>query len=149
MKKAPDFSLPDQHGKLHMLSQYKGKKVLLYFYPKDDTPGCTTEACSVQENLAQLQTHNVVVLGVSADDAASHSAFAKKFNLTFPLLADTNKEAITAYGVWGEKKMYGKSYMGIRRESFLVDEQGNIKKHFPNVKPKTHVADVLAELAAA
>lgn len=143
MKQAPTFSLPDQNGIVHSLSQYKGKKVLLYFYPKDDTPGCTVEACSFRDNLARLQSHGIVVLGVSADSTESHKKFEEKHQLNFPLLADTEKEVVQAYGVLQEKSMFGKTFMGIHRDSFLIDEEGNIIKHFKKVKPAQHVQEVL------
>ena len=146
MNKAPDFTLLDQDGNEHSLSDYAGKKVLLYFYPKDDTPGCTTEACNFRDRLNELKDKGVQVLGVSKDSVASHKKFAEKFRLNFPLLADEETSVIKAYGVWKQKSMFGKTYMGIQRDSFLIDENGNIVKHYTKVKPTTHVDDVVADL---
>jgi len=144
--KAPDFTLIDQDGKTHSLSQYQGKKVLLYFYPKDDTPGCTTEACSFRDRLNELKKHGVQVLGVSADSEKSHKKFAEKFQLNFPLLADVDKKVIEDYGVWKQKSMFGKKYMGIQRDSFLIDEKGVIVNHYQKVKPTQHVDEVMSDL---
>ena len=146
--KAPTFSLPDQDGNTHSLTDYAGKKVLLYFYPKDDTPGCTTEACNFRDRLNELKDHGVQVLGVSKDSVASHKKFAEKFHLNFPLLADEDGTVVEAYGVWKEKSMFGKTYMGISRKSFLIDEEGNIVKHYENVKPEEHVEEVLTDISA-
>ncbi|OIO18790.1 MAG: thioredoxin-dependent thiol peroxidase [Candidatus Magasanikbacteria bacterium CG_4_9_14_0_2_um_filter_41_10] len=146
--KAPTFSLPDQDGNTHSLTDYAGKKVLLYFYPKDDTPGCTTEACNFRDRLNELKDHGVQVLGVSKDSVASHKKFAEKFHLNFPLLADEDGTVVEAYGVWKEKSMFGKTYMGISRKSFLIDEEGNIVKHYENVKPEEHVEEVLTDILA-
>jgi len=143
---APKFTLEDQNGEVHALSDYKGKKVLLYFYPKDDTPGCTKEACSFRDRLSELKELGVSVLGISADDAASHKKFVEKFNLNFPLLADTEKEVCNAYGVWREKLMFGKKFFGIKRESFLIDEVGEIVKHYEKVKPEKHVEEIIDDL---
>lgn len=145
-KKAPQFSLFDQDGKKQSLQDYLGKKVLLYFYPKDDTPGCTIEACSFRDRLNELKKYNIQVLGVSVDDVKSHKKFAEKFALNFPLLADTEKEVVNKYGVWGEKSMFGKKYMGIQRDSFLIDEKGIVLKHYEKVKPADHVDQVLADI---
>ena len=145
-KKAPAFTLLDQDEKKQSLSDYKGKKVLLYFYPKDDTPGCTTEACSFRDRLNELKKYKVQVLGVSCDSAKSHKKFADKFDLNFPLLADTEKEVVNKYGVWVEKSMYGRKYMGIQRDSFLIDENGKIVKHYEKVKPAEHVDEVIKNL---
>ncbi len=144
-QKAPDFTLLDQEGQEHSLSDYLGKKVLLYFYPKDDTPGCTTEACSFRDRLNELKKHNVQVLGVSVDDVKSHKKFAEKFGLNFPLLADTEKKVVNDYGVWGQKSMFGKKYMGIQRDSFLIDEKGVVIKHYEKVKPAEHVDEVIKD----
>ncbi len=144
-KKAPDFRLQDQDGKWHDLADYKGRKVLLYFYPKDMTSGCTVEACSFRDNLGSLEKMGVVVLGVSADDVKSHGKFAEKEKLNFPLLADVDKKTIEAYGVWVGKSMYGKKYMGIQRDSFLIDEKGVVVKHYKKVKPEEHVAEVMRD----
>jgi len=122
--------------------------VLLYFYPKDDTPGCTTEACNFRDRLNELKDHGVQVLGVSKDTIASHKKFSEKFDLNFPLLSDENGTLVKAYGVWKEKSMYGKTYMGISRESFLIDEEGNLVKHYEKVKPEEHVEEVLRDVEA-
>ena len=139
---APPFSLSDQDEKLHTLEDYKGKKVLLYFYPKDDTPGCTTEACSFRDNYQALQESGLVVLGVSKDTVKSHKKFVTKYELPFPLLADVDGVVCEAYGVWRKKKFMGREYMGIERMSFLIDEKGNIAKVYESVKPKEHVGEV-------
>lgn len=130
MPKPPTFSLTDQEGKLHTLKQYKGQYVLLYFYPKDDTPGCTTEAQCFRDRMHEFKAQGVQVLGVSIDDEKSHKKFATKYNLNFPLLADVNKELVNALGVWVEKSMYGKKYMGTQRDSFLIGPDGKIIKHY-------------------
>jgi len=145
--KAPTFSLPDQNGKTHSLKDYAGKKVLLYFYPKDDTPGCTTEACNFRDRLNDLKGHGVQVLGVSKDTVESHKKFVEKFHLNFPLLSDEDLTVIKAYDVWKERSMYGKKFMGVSRESFLIDEDGNIVKHYEKVKPAAHVEEVLEDVA--
>lgn len=143
---APDFTLPDQFGATHSLAEYAGNYILLYFYPKDDTEGCTIEACSFRDRLNELKEKNVQVLGVSADDTASHKKFVEKYQLNFPLLADTDKKIIESYGVWREKENFGKKYMGIVRESFLISPEGIIIKHYENVKPETHVDDVINDI---
>lgn len=148
MKSFPDFILPDQNGQFHSLADYRGKKVLLYFYPKDDTPGCTVEACSFRDRLNELKAHGVQVLGVSVDDMMSHKKFAEKYQLNFPLLADVDKKVVHAYGVWGERSFMGKKYMGIQRDSFLIDENGVVVKHYENVKPSTHVDEVVADVTS-
>lgn len=140
--KAPTFSLPDQDGKIHSLSDYAGKKVLLYFYPKDDTPGCTTEACEFRDGYEEFQKMGLVVLGVSKDSIKSHKKFAEKFSLPFPLLSDESGEVIRAYGSWGKKKFMGREYEGILRNSFLIDEKGAIAKVYESVKPKEHAEEV-------
>ncbi len=144
--KAPNFTLIDQHGTMHTLAEYTGMYVLLYFYPKDDTPGCTTEACSFRDRLNELKAKNVQVLGVSVDDEQSHKKFAEKYQLNFPLLADTDKKVVTAYNVWKEKTLAGKTFMGIMRESFLINPEGNIIKHYENVKPETHVEEIIEDI---
>ena len=144
-KKAPSFSLPDQDGAIHTLKQYEGKKVLLYFYPKDDTPGCTTEACNFRDGYKEFQEMGLVVLGVSADGLKSHKKFAEKFKLPFPLLSDETKEVCEAYDVWQKKKFMGREYMGILRMSFLIDEKGNIIKIYNDVKVKEHAEEVKAD----
>jgi peroxiredoxin Q/BCP len=144
--RAPDFTLRDQDGKEHMLSQYRGKWVLLYFYPKDDTPGCTIEACTIRDQFKDFADIGAVVLGVSTDTVASHKKFADKYGLPFTLLADEYKEVVGRYGVFGEKKFMGKTYMGTRRTSFLIDPKGNIAKVYEKVKPEIHAEEVIAEL---
>ena len=143
---APQFSLPDQMNSQHSLSQYLGQWVVLYFYPKDDTTGCTKEACSLQDTLAVLRQKNVVVLGVSQDSVESHKKFAEKYHLTFPLLSDTNKEAITAYHAWGVKKFAGREYTGILRQTFLIDPTGDIVKEYKNVNPTIHAEQIVTDL---
>lgn len=144
---APDFSLVDQTGETHTLHQYHGHWVLLYFYPKDDTPGCTTEACSIRDSLPKFTTNHIVVLGVSKDSVASHARFAQKYGLPFTLLADEAGAACETYGVWGGKSFMGKKFLGIHRTSFLIDPAGKIAKIYENVKPAKHVAEVLADIA--
>ena len=143
---APDFTLLDQHGQSHILSSYTGKRVLLYFYPKDATPGCTQEACSFRDNFTALTEKNVVVLGISCDSVDSHKKFAEKQELPFPLLSDNEKVVVKLYDVWKEKSMFGKKYMGIQRDSFLIDENGIIIQHYIKVKPAEHVAQILKDL---
>ena len=142
----PEFSLQDQDGSTHTLKQYRGKKVLIYFYPKDDTPGCTTEACSFRDNYVALSESGLVVLGVSKDAPKSHKKFAEKYEITFPLLADTDGVMCEAYGVWRKKKFMGREYMGIERMSFLIDEKGNLAKIYESVKPKDHVSEVADDI---
>ena len=144
--KAPAFSLSDQNGKTVKLSDFKGKSVVLYFYPKDDTPGCTTEACTYRDEHSAFLKKGAVVLGISPDDATSHTKFIKKFSLPFPLLADVGHKVAEVYGVWVEKSMYGKKYMGVERSTFVVDGAGKLKAVFRKVKPAEHVAEVLAAL---
>lgn len=145
--KAPAFTAQDDAGKTHKLSDYKGKNVVLYFYPKDDTSGCTKEACGFRDNMGVIQKQGAVVLGVSRDDAKSHQKFKEKFELNFPLLVDEG--AITdAYGTWVEKNMYGRKYMGIQRATFLIGPDGKIRKAWPKVHPEGHAAEVLAALKA-
>lgn len=146
--KAKTFSLLDQDGNKHSLKDYAGKYVLLYFYPKDMTPGCTTEAQCFRDTLNDLKKAGVQVLGVSADSVASHKKFADAHGLNFPLLSDPDKKVIEAYGVWKHKSMYGKTFLGISRESFLIDPKGTIVKHYAKVKPKEHAAEVLADVKA-
>lgn len=140
---APDFTAADQDGNTVSLNQFKGKKVVLYFYPKDDTPGCTAEACDFRDNYQGLIAKGIVVLGVSVDDEKSHQKFATKHSLPFTLIADTDKKIVEAYGVWGEKNMYGKKYMGTNRKTFLVDEEGNISHIITKVDTKNSTAQVL------
>jgi len=141
--KAPAFSTTDQDGKPVKLSDYKGKKVVLYFYPKDDTPGCTKEACNFRDAWPKLRKKKVEVLGVSVDDAKSHRKFIDKFSLPFTLLADTDRKIVNDYGVWGEKSMYGRKYMGTNRVTYLIDEKGKIAAVWPKVKVDDHVDEVL------
>ncbi|MBC5730951.1 peroxiredoxin [Pseudoflavonifractor sp. DSM 107456] len=143
---APDFTLPDQDGNLVTLSQFRGKKVALYFYPRDNTPGCTRQACAFGEAWSAFQDHNTVVLGISKDSTASHAKFAQKYALPFPILSDPELIAIQAYDVWKEKKLYGKISMGVVRSSYLIDENGVILDAREKVKPDTNAADLLARL---
>lgn len=144
--KAPAFSLPTGDGKTLALKDLKGRKVVLYFYPKDNTPGCTKEACSFQENFSALKNKKAIVLGVSADSASSHAKFATKYSLSFLLLSDEKKEVQKTYGVWKEKSMYGRKYMGIERTTFIIDEDGRIAQIFSKVKVDGHAEEVLAAL---
>ncbi len=144
--KAPDFSLKSDEDNTISLSRMKGKKVVLYFYPKDDTPGCTKEACSFRDGFSVIQKKGAIVLGVSTDSVESHKKFKEKFNLNFPLLSDADKKVVNAYGVWKEKALYGRKYMGIERTTFVIDENGKIKRVFPKVKVDGHYDEVLAEL---
>ncbi|MFZ9349012.1 MAG: thioredoxin-dependent thiol peroxidase [Arenimonas sp.] len=141
---APQFALPDQTGTVQNAKSLKGKRYLVYFYPKDSTPGCTVQACGIQSDLSRFNKLGIPVFGVSMDSVASHRKFADKFKLTFPLLADTERSLIEAFGVWVEKSMYGKQYMGISRSSFLVGANGKIEQVWEKVNTKTHAADVLA-----
>ncbi len=143
---APEFSLQDSTGKEHSLSKYKGKKVILYFYPRDDTPGCTQEACDFRNSREIVIKKKVVVLGISADSIESHAKFVKKFSLPFTLLSDPEKKVIQKYQAWGEKSMYGRKYMGIFRTTYVIDEHGKIMKTFANVKVSGHVQEVLSLL---
>ena len=144
--KAPDFTLPDQNGVLHSLEEYRGKKVVLYFYPKDNTPGCTKQACGFAELYPQFTEKGAVVIGVSKDSVASHKKFEEKYGLPFTLLSDTELSCINAYGVWQEKKNYGKVSMGVVRTTYLIDENGIITKVFGKVKAAENPAAMLAEL---
>jgi peroxiredoxin Q/BCP len=144
---APDFRLPADGGGEVALSDHRGKKVVLYFYPKDNTSGCTQEACDFRDDYSQITAAGAVVLGVSPDSVKSHDGFKLKFNLPFFLLSDPDHRVAEMYGAWGEKKMYGKSYMGIIRTTFVIDEQGRIVKVFPKVRVKGHSQEVLAALA--
>lgn len=141
---APAFNLPDQTGALQNAKALKGQRYLVYFYPKDSTPGCTVQACGIQSDMVQFNRLGIAVFGVSMDSVASHKKFADKYALQFPLLADTEKSLIEAYGVWVEKSMYGKKYMGISRSSFLIGDHGKIEQVWEKVNTKTHAADVLA-----
>ncbi len=145
--KAPAFRTVDQDGKPVTLADFKGQKVVLYFYPKDDTPGCTKEACAFRDGWAKFRRRKIAVLGVSVDDAKSHRKFAEKYSLPFTLLADTDKAIVKAYGVWGEKSMYGRKYMGTNRVTYLINEKGKIAAVWPKVKPDAHAEEVLAAAA--
>lgn len=146
MKKAPAFSLKDQNGKNHTLSDYLGKWVLLYFYPKDDTPGCTQEACAIRDSWTEFKKKKCIVLGVSSDGEKSHKKFEEKHQLPFTLLVDEDRKVIRKYGVEKEKSMFGRKYMGISRESFLINPEGKIVKHYEKVKPAIHAEEVLQDL---
>ena len=146
--KAPEFTLQDKDGKAVSLSDFLGKKVVLYFYPKDNTPGCTRQACAFAGAYQGFREKNVEVIGVSKDSVASHQKFAEKHQLPFVLLSDPELKAIRAYDVWQEKKLYGKGSMGVVRTTFIIDEAGNIEKIMPKVKPDTNAAEILAELAS-
>ena len=143
-RKAPEFTLMNQNGNPVSLSDFLGKKVVLYFYPKDNTPGCTRQACAFAAAYEGFKAKNVVVIGVSRDSVASHQKFAQKYDLPFILLSDPELQAIQAYGVWQEKKLYGKVSMGVVRTTFIIDEQGNLEKIMPKVKPDTNAAEILA-----
>jgi peroxiredoxin Q/BCP len=143
---APNFSLPDQDNTVHTLSQYAGKWVIVYFYPKDATPGCTKEACSFRDGRQVLEDAGAVVLGISKDTVASHKKFAEKHNLNFTLLSDTSTETIQAYGAWGKKKFMGREYEGIQRNTYLINPAGEIAKTYEGVNPLTHVGELLKDL---
>lgn len=145
-EKAPDFVLEDKNGKKVSLSDFKGKKVVLYFYPKDNTPGCTRQACAFAASYDEFKNKNIEVIGISKDSSASHIKFAEKHNLPFILLADPDLIAIKGYEVWKEKKLYGKVSMGVVRTTFLIDEDGNIEKIMPKVKPDTNASEILKYL---
>jgi len=146
---APDFELNDDTDIPRKLSDYRGKNVVLYFYPKDDTPGCTTEACNFRDDYSAYEKAGVVILGVSPDNVKSHVKFKQKFDLPFPLLADSDHKVCDMYQVWGPKKFMGRAYEGVLRTTFLIDGNGNIIKVFENVRPAEHSADVLSALDAA
>ena len=145
-KPAPDFELASDSGEPVRLSSLRGKPVVLYFYPKDDTPGCTTQACGIRDVYVDFRERGAVVLGVSPDDEASHVKFKQKYSLPFTLLVDPGHEVAEEYGVWKERNMYGKKSMGIERSTFVIDAEGNVVKSMRRVKPDTHAADVLAAL---
>ena len=144
--KAPDFTLPDQNGNMHSLSEYRGKKVILYFYPKDNTAGCTKQACGFAERYPRFMEKGAVVLGISKDSVASHKKFEEKYGLPFTILSDPELVAIQAYDVWQEKKNYGKTYMGVVRTTYLIDEEGKIAKAFDKVKAADNPEQMLGEL---
>ncbi len=141
--RAPQFKLPSTDGSTVSLADFKGKKVVLYFYPKDDTPGCTKEACSFQEGIGKFRKKGAVVLGISADSVQSHGKFASKYGLAFPLLSDETKEVCKSYGVWQQKSLYGRKFLGIVRTTFVIDERGVVQQVFPNVKVNGHSDEVL------
>lgn len=145
--KAPDFQLLDKDGKSVRLTDFLGKKIVLYFYPRDNTPGCTRQACAFAQSYPQFQNRDVVVIGISKDSVASHLKFAQKYELPFLLLSDPELQAIQAYDVWQEKKLYGKVSMGVVRTTYLINEQGNIEKVMPKVKPDTNAAEILSYLS--
>lgn len=144
--KAFDFSLPDQNGNNHKLSDYRGQYVILYFYPKDDTPGCTVEACSFRDNQEIFRKNGVVILGVSKDTVLSHKKFAQKHNLGFTIFSDVEKKVIKKYQAWGEKKFMGKTYDGILRKTYLIDKEGNIIKVYDKVNPLIHAGEILKDI---
>ena len=144
--KAPDFELPSSHNTTVKLRDFRGKKVVLYFYPKDNTPGCTREACSFNDGLRSLQARGAVILGVSADSLESHGKFSERYGLKFPLLSDPEKKVIKAYGVWKEKSLYGRTFMGIERSTFVIDERGEIKAVFRKVRVDGHTEEILGSL---
>jgi len=146
--KASEFSLPDQDKNVHKLSDFLGKWIVLYFYPKDDTPGCTKEACSFRDNQATLTSKNVVVIGISADSPESHQQFVTKYDLNFLLLSDESKEVIKKYNAWGKKIAYGKEVIGVQRKTYLIDPQGNIAKYYEKVNPDNHqhTKEILSDL---
>jgi peroxiredoxin Q/BCP len=143
-KKAPSFSLPDQQGKMHSLADYAGQPLVIYFYPKDDTPGCTKESCAFQDNLPKFKKSKAAVVGMSVLDSGSKAKFAKKYDLTFPLLADEDHAVMDKYGVWQEKSMYGKKYMGVARTTYLIGPDGKVVKRWDGVKVDGHAEEVLA-----
>jgi thioredoxin-dependent peroxiredoxin len=145
-QKAPPFKLTDENGRAVKLADYRGKKIALYFYPRDLTPGCAKEACAFQADLSEYEKRNAVVLGVSTDDARSHARFREKYGLQFTLLSDPDHETAESYGVWKEKNMYGRKMWGIRRSTFIIDEQGRIARVFDKVSPAEHSREVLAAL---
>ena len=144
---APDFELPDQDGKIHKLSDYQGQKILVYFYPKDDTPGCTIEACQIRDDFPKFNSVKAKILGISTDSVESHKKFSQKHSLPFTLLADANKEVVKAYNVYKPKKFLGKEFLGTQRTSFLIDGDGKIAKIYEKVKPALHAKEVLRDLA--
>ena len=147
-KKAPSFSLPDQAGKVHSLADYAGQPVVIFFYPKDDTPGCTKESCAFQDNLPRFKKSKAAVFGMSMLDAKSKAKFAKKFDLTVPLLADEDHAVMKKYGVWQEKSMYGRKYMGVARTTYLIGADGKVVKRWDGVKVDGHAEEVLAAVQA-
>jgi len=144
-KPAPGFELSDQNGKLHKLSDYRGKRLVLYFYPKDDTPGCTAEACGFRDNYSVFKQNDIEILGVSADSEKSHAKFQEKYQLPFTLLSDPDHKLSEEYGVWGLKKFMGREYFGINRTTFLFDEEGNLVQIYKKVKPAEHAQEILED----
>jgi peroxiredoxin Q/BCP len=144
--KAPDFNLPDQDGRQRSLADYKGKWLVLYFYPKDDTPGCTTEACSFRDEREVIAEHGAEIVGVSRDSVKNHKRFAEKYNLNFTLLSDPDHKVIEAYGAWAPKKMFGRDYVGIQRKTFIISPTGEIVREYPNVTPKEHALQIIRDL---
>jgi len=148
MKAAPNFSLPDQTGTIRSLADYAGQWLVVYFYPKDDTPGCTAEACSLRDGNAELEKRGIKIVGISKDSVASHAKFAEKYHLNFPILADPEHTIIEAYGAWGPKKFLGKEFLGTHRITFLVNSDGQIAKEYPKVTPKDHADEILRDFDA-
>jgi len=144
---APDFTLPSNDGKEISLKDFRGKKVVIFFYPKDDTPGCTKEACSFRDNLSKVRKKGAEILGISADSVASHRKFSEKFDLTFPLLSDESKNVLKSYGVWKQKTFMGRKYMGIERTTFIINEDGTISHIFSRVKVEGHTDDVIEKIS--
>jgi len=144
--KAQDFTLPDQYGKIHKLSDYRGRWVILFFYPRDNTPGCTKEACNFRDSYHEFEKRGIQILGVSKDSVASHKKFAEKFSLNFPILSDEKKKVIKLYKAWGLKKFMGREFEGTIRMSYLVNPQGKIEKIYPKVNPLTHASEVLSDV---
>jgi peroxiredoxin Q/BCP len=145
--KAPNFTLPDQNGTMHSLADYAGKWLVVYFYPKDDTPGCTTEACNFRDGRDMLENMGVKVIGISKDSVKSHAKFAEKHSINFTLLSDEDHAVIEAFGSWKPKKFMGSEFIGIKRDTYLVNPQGEIAKKYEGVNPKTHIGDILKDLA--
>lgn len=141
--KAPAFSLQDQNGKTHKLSDYKGEKLVIYFYPRDNTPGCTTEACSFRDDFKDYKKNKINIIGISKDSVKSHKSFEEKYELPFTLLSDESTKVIEAYGAWKEKSMYGKTFLGINRITYIIDEKGKVMKAYPKVKVKEHAKEIL------
>jgi peroxiredoxin Q/BCP len=146
MKPAPDFTLPDQNGQNHSLGDYSGKWLVLYFYPQDDTPGCTTEACAFRDERDVIAEHGAEVIGISKDSVASHKRFAEKYGLNFTVLSDPDHQTIEAYGAWSPKKMFGREYLGTIRTTFIINPEGAIARKFPNVSPKGHALEIIQAL---
>jgi thioredoxin-dependent peroxiredoxin len=144
--KAKEFNLPDQEGKYHKLSDYLGKWVVMYFYPKDDTPGCTAEACGLRDSVKEIQNKNADILGISKDSTGSHKKFAEKYHLNFRILSDEKLETIKAYNAWGEKKFMGKTFQGVLRKTYLIDPTGEIRKVYEKVNPLVHAEEIVTDL---